>query len=71
MQSKPRASKGAYDSPIASRRLSAGLTQEQVAQHLSVHPSTVRRWESGEVMPRKQALLALAQLLRCTPGDLL
>jgi DNA-binding transcriptional regulator YiaG len=39
-----------------------GLTQEGLAQALSVTFSTVSRWENGHVLPSKLAWRALQQL---------
>ena len=43
-------------------RQRAGLTQEGLAQALSVTFSTVSRWENGHVLPSKLAWRALQQL---------
>ena len=43
-------------------RRKIGLTQEGLAQALSVTFSTVSRWENGHVLPSKLAWRALQQL---------
>jgi len=43
-------------------RRRVGLTQEGLAQALSVTFSTVSRWENGHVLPSKLAWRALQQL---------
>jgi len=43
-------------------RQRVGLTQEGLAQALSVTFSTVSRWENGHVLPSKLAWRALQQL---------
>ena len=43
-------------------RQQVGLTQEGLAQALSVTFSTVSRWENGHVLPSKLAWRALQQL---------
>jgi len=47
---------------IRAWRQRAGLTQEGLAQALSVTFSTVSRWENGHVLPSKLAWRALQQL---------
>lgn len=58
------------DSPIARRRIAAGITQNQLAKTLCVTQTTVSHWESG-VIPRKKMLMKLAELLKCEPRDLI
>jgi DNA-binding XRE family transcriptional regulator len=38
--------------PLQSHRRAVGLSQEDVADACTVAVSTVRRWESGEVLPQ-------------------
>jgi len=47
---------------IRAWRQRTGLTQEGLAQALSVTSSTVSRWENGHVLPSKLAWRALQQL---------
>jgi DNA-binding transcriptional regulator YiaG len=47
---------------IRTWRQRVGLTQEGLAQALSVTFSTVSRWENGHVLPSKLAWRALQQL---------
>ncbi len=47
---------------IRAWRRRIGLTQEGLAQALSVTFSTVSRWENGHVLPSKLAWRALQQL---------
>ena len=56
---------------IRAWRQRSGLTQEGLAQALSVTFSTVSRWENGHVLPSKLAWRALQQLAdeRGTPLD--
>ena len=56
---------------IRAWRQRAGLTQEGLAQALSVTFSTVSRWENGHVLPSKLAWRALTQLAdeRACPLD--
>jgi putative transcriptional regulator len=57
---------------IRAWRQRTGLTQEGLAQALSVTFSTVSRWENGHVLPSKLAWRALQQLAdeRGCPLDL-
>jgi DNA-binding transcriptional regulator YiaG len=45
-------------------RVSAGLSQGDIARTLKVWTSTVRRWESGERVPRGEIAKRYAKLLR-------
>ena len=67
MQSDARTSRGGTPPMHAGRVIRAwrrrtGLTQEGLAQALSVTFSTVSRWENGHVLPSKLAWRALQQL---------
>jgi DNA-binding XRE family transcriptional regulator len=53
----------------ALRRL-RGLTQEQLATQLGVHPSVVSRWERGVRLPSLPIALRLADALACRVDDL-
>lgn len=57
---------------IRAWRQRTGLTQEGLAQALSVTFSTVSRWENGHVLPSKLAWRAIQQLAaaRACPLDL-
>ena len=46
------------------------LTQEQLANILSVDRSTIAKWETGEAMPRADKLPEIAKALNCTIDDL-
>ena len=57
---------------IREARLAAGLTMEGLAEHLSVEPVTVSRWEIGQRTPGNVTLLAkIAQVCGVEPGVLL
>jgi DNA-binding transcriptional regulator YiaG len=63
----PKPSAAAGPPPNAGRAIRAwrrrvGLTQEGLAEALSVTFSTVSRWENGHVRPSKLAWRALQQL---------
>lgn len=51
-------------------RLSAGLTQEEVAKALNISRTTVTMWETGDVNPTADKLPAIARLYGCTINDL-
>ncbi len=56
---------------IASRRMAAGLTQEEVAEALNIGNEAVSRMERGTVMPTVGRLVALAEIFSCGVNDLL
>ena len=56
---------------IARQRQHAGLTQEQVAEHLNIGMEAVSRMERGIVVPTVIRLAELAQLFHCELADLL
>lgn len=53
------------------RRLSAGLTQEEVAKLLGISRTTVTMWETSDVRPKADMLLDIAQIYGCTIEELL
>lgn len=52
-------------SPIARARLSAGMTQAQLAQAVGVLPQQIGSWERGERHPKLAALTRIAGALGC------
>lgn len=48
---------------IAQAREMAGMTQEQLSEHLGVRLATVRRWEDGRSGPRANRTVTIAGLL--------
>lgn len=56
---------------IAYRRVEAGLTQEQVAEQLSLGREAVARVERGTAVPTVVRLVELAELFGCRTEDLL
>ena len=56
---------------FAKRRIKAGLLQEEVAAALFVDRSTVAKWETGKAKPRADKLPAIAELYKCSIGQLL
>jgi transcriptional regulator with XRE-family HTH domain len=56
---------------IARNRISADLTQEQVAEQLGIGNEAVSRIERGLVMPNVARLIELADVFDCDIADLL
>ncbi len=56
---------------IATRRLAADLTQEQVAESLGVTQETVSRMERGLFEPTPSRLTELGELFGCDPAEFL
>lgn len=52
-------------SNIRRARLSAGLTQHQLAGHAGTQAFQVSRWEKGLHRPKDETLAALAEVLGC------
>lgn len=51
--------------------MSAGLTQDNLAERLGVVRTTVAMWETGKSIPRADLLPDLAKILGCSIEDLL
>lgn len=45
-------------------RLTAGVSQERLAEELGVHRVTIARWEDGSRTPRGPLLIGYLELLR-------
>lgn len=56
---------------IRSARLSAGLTQQQVADAVGVTVAQVSKWETGKRNPKTDALKKLASATGCNISDLI
>jgi len=56
---------------IKQLRETRGFTQEKLARELKVTQSAVAKWEVGNVQPRANMLVKLAQLFGCTVDELL
>ena len=52
-------------------RKKAGFTQIDLADLVSVHETTIRRWESGKGIPRMDEIKKLANALNVTEDELL
>ncbi len=60
----------AVSSAIRAGRKRLGLTQEDLAETLGVHPMTVSEWERGVAQPKDVQIEKLAELLDTTPAAL-
>lgn len=56
---------------IAFFRKSKGITQEELAQKLSVSPQAISKWENGHTMPEVSLLVELAKILDRTIDEIL
>lgn len=56
---------------IRSERLRAGITQQQLADQIDAHVSTVRMWEQGVSQPSAVYLTKLAVAFDCSADYLL
>lgn len=56
---------------IHSARESAGFTQEALAEAIGVSRTAVARWENGDIEPKLQNLICLAQSLNVSTDWLL
>lgn len=52
-------------------RQARGLTRNDVAQLIGVHPNAIQRWENGEADPLSKNLIKLSELYMCSPEYLL
>lgn len=56
---------------IKSERIRAGLSRDQVAKAVGVHPNSVVNWEQNVCQPGAAALIALSALFGCSADYLL
>ncbi|MBD5469377.1 MAG: helix-turn-helix transcriptional regulator [Lachnospiraceae bacterium] len=56
---------------IACLRKNRGITQEELAQRLSVSPQAVSKWENGHTMPEVSILVELSEILGVTIDEIL
>lgn len=56
---------------IKSERVRLGLSREQAAAELDVHPNSLAAWEQGLAIPSGKNLVKLTHLFGCTPEYLL
>jgi transcriptional regulator with XRE-family HTH domain len=60
----------AFGKRLRTIRLERGLTQEQLAERASVHPTFISNVERGYSAPTLVTLVRLARALGVKPGDL-
>lgn len=51
-------------------RVTAGLTQQALADILGVTRGAVAQWEAGTVCPETHRITSLTSILRCSPDDI-
>lgn len=59
------------ESPIAKRRLAAGMTQGQLAEKIGCLQKDVSRWEHRARTPRVETLAKIASIFGCKIEDLI
>ncbi len=52
-------------------RKRAGMSRENLAQRIPCSPSLVQQWEVGIKAPTDAMIMRCAEILDCTPNDLL
>jgi len=52
-------------------RVDQGLTQEELAEQVHVHPTYIAKLESGSRLPSLRTLLRLSEALDCPPSQLM
>ncbi len=55
---------------IKTKRINAGLSQDEVARRLDVTQGAVSQWEDGSCLPRADKLPELAKMFGCTVDEL-
>lgn len=56
---------------MKAERARSGMTAEEVAKKIGVHPNAVLRWEAGEAEPMASNLVKLSTLYGCSAEYLL
>ena len=56
---------------IKQLRKRRGITQEELAEYLSVHVNTIRLWERGISEPRTSDIKKLCEVFNCTEAEFL
>lgn len=60
-----------FSEQIREARLKRGLTQEQLAELVGVHPRTYKNYETGKTVPRIPIIRKLCIALNTSSDDLL
>ena len=60
-----------FGNRLAKLRKEKGLTQEELAEKVGVSRQTLGKWESGEVSPETENIVALAKALEISTDELL
>ena len=59
------------DSPITRARMTAGMTQAQLAEAIGVKPQQIGNWERGLRNPKIEALKKISDALGCELNELM
>ena len=59
-----------FPQELRTRRIAAGLTQQQLSEHIGVKQSVISLYEKGSNMPSLDVLIRIADTLNCTIDDL-
>lgn len=59
-----------FGARLRSLREQRGITQQTVSERMQVRASTISQFERGVLAPTLTTVAALAQVLRCSPGEL-
>ena len=51
---------------VAELRTKSGISRKDFAEQMGVEPSTVKRWEGGEMFPSRQNLRKIKAILGCS-----
>ena len=56
---------------IATLRKTTGLSQERLAEMLTISPQAISKWENGHTLPETTLLPVLSQIFGCTIDDII
>lgn len=56
---------------IRQARIQAGITQEEMANHLGISRTAIARYEQGEIEPKLKNLIAISEYLNISTDSLL
>ncbi|MBQ6395975.1 helix-turn-helix transcriptional regulator [Candidatus Saccharibacteria bacterium] len=56
---------------LRKQRSAAGLSQEKLAEKMSVSRQTISKWENGSVYPSTSHIFSLARILNCSASELM